>query len=327
MKAAQLYGIGDIRIDEIAAPTNLEAKQLRLQVDAVGICGSDLHNYQTGQWMSQLPMIPGHEFTATVLEIGADVDAFQVGDKVVADSRVWCGKCPACQRQQYNHCASLAFVGEVCAGGMTEQVLHDERQLLKVPASLPPEVAVLSEPLGVSLRVIHQLAAAAGEVVKIAGGGTIGGLAALLLSDIFQHPVVLSEPNPQRYQKLNALIALSDEQPFRYAIDATGIPAVINQLIEQIEPGGRIALVGLPHQNQMIDILTVVEKEITLIGCSVFDGEQRQAIDYLSPLAGKLKQLVSPPFALEDIPSIYEQLSQGGADYLKAVIQPNRRPQ
>ncbi|MFM2479152.1 zinc-binding dehydrogenase [Celerinatantimonas sp. MCCC 1A17872] len=325
MKAAQLYGIDDIRVEDIAMPEILDPHQVRLKVDAVGICGSDLHNFRTGQWMSKLPMVPGHEMTATVIELGSDVQTLAIGDKVVADSRVWCGECPACQQQRYNHCQALAFVGEAFAGGMSEQVVLHEHQLLKVPSDLDADIRVLSEPLGVSLRVIKQLQATTGELVYVAGGGTIGGFAALMLQDIFKHPVQLSEPNQTRFDKLSALMNLSQQpQPFHFAIDATGIPSVINQLIAQIEPGGRIALVGLPHHNNSIDILSVVEKEITLVGCSVFDGEQHEAIAYLAPLKDKLKSLISEPLSLDDIPQTYAKLCQGGVDYLKAVIHPNQ---
>ncbi|CAG9298136.1 zinc-dependent alcohol dehydrogenase [Celerinatantimonas diazotrophica] len=325
MKAAQLYGINDIRVEDVSMPQTLDGNEVRLMVDAVGICGSDLHNFQTGQWMDQLPMVPGHEMTGTVIELGQNVQTLSLGDKVVADSRVWCGQCSACQAQRYNHCPSLAFVGESMAGGMSEQVVLKEQQLLKVANNLAADIRVLSEPLGVSLRVVKQLAATPGALVHVAGGGAIGGFAALLLQDIFAHPVQLSEPNQTRFAKLSALMQLSPKpRPFHFAIDATGIPMVINQLIEQIEPGGRIALVGLPQHNDSIDILRVVEKEITLVGCSVFDTEQREAIAYLAALQDKLKSLISPPLQLKDVPDTYDKLCRSHVDYLKAVIYPNR---
>jgi (R,R)-butanediol dehydrogenase/meso-butanediol dehydrogenase/diacetyl reductase len=91
-----------------------------LRITAAGICGSDLHNFRTGQWISRSPSVAGHEFAAEVVELGAGVTGFALGDKVVADSRFWCGTCAACRRGLPQVCETLGFVGEVCDGGFAE---------------------------------------------------------------------------------------------------------------------------------------------------------------------------------------------------------------
>ena len=321
MKAVRLYGVGDLRVEEVAAPQTAP-DQLRIKVLAAGICGSDLHNYRTGKWIAQLPVTPGHEFCGEVLEVGASVAGFQPGDRVVADSRVWCGECAACQRQQFNLCSGLGFVGEVCDGGFAEQTLLPPRGVLKVPADLPPSVAVLSEPLGVALRVVNQLRAPAGSPVRVAGGGTIGGLVALLLHEIAGCQVQLSEPNPARYQLLAEIIPLQPMGEFAYAVEATGITAVLDQLVAEIASGGRIALVGLFHHAADFDFNRLVEREIDLVGCSVFADEQRQALALLPRLADKLATLTAPPITLDQTPQTYRDLIAGNSRWLKSWIQP-----
>ena len=86
---------------------------MRLRVTAAGICGSDLHNYRTGAWISRSPAVAGHEFAAIVDAVGAGVAELQPGDQVVADSRFTCGSCPACRAGRPNVCQHLGFVGEV----------------------------------------------------------------------------------------------------------------------------------------------------------------------------------------------------------------------
>lgn len=157
MKAARFYGVGDLRIEDIAPPSALPDDAVRVRVLAAGICGSDLHNFRTGQWIGPLPVTPGHEFCGEVLAIGSAVSRFAVGDRVVADSRVGCGHCAACQSGRHNLCSSLGFVGEVCDGGFAEQVQLPASRLLRVPDTLPAAIAALSEPLGVALRVVNQL--------------------------------------------------------------------------------------------------------------------------------------------------------------------------
>lgn len=321
MKAVRFYGVGDLRVTTLALPP-MAANQIRLKVLAAGICGSDLHNYRTGKWIAQLPVTPGHELCGEVLEVGADVRGFQPGDRVVADSRIWCGQCPACQRGSFNLCNSLGFVGEVCDGGFAEQAVLPAAGLLRVPAEMPPSLAVLSEPLGVALRVVNQLRIPAGARVRVAGGGTIGGLVALLLHEVAHCQVQLSEPNAARRQRLANIIPLQPDGEFDYAVEATGITEVLQQLVNEIGAGGRIALVGLFHHRVDFDFNCLVEREIDLVGCSVFADEQHQALALLPRLAEKLATLTAPPIALEAVPQTYLDLLAGNSRWLKAWVQP-----
>lgn len=322
MQAARLYGTHDIRVEEIAPPARLDDGQVRINVLAAGICGSDLHNYRTGKWLSRVPVTPGHELFGEVMEAAPDVHQFRPGERVVADSRVWCGGCPACQRQDFNLCTSLGFVGEVCDGGFAGQAILPARSLLKIPDDVPSGIAVLSEPLGVALRVVNQLKAPPGALVRVAGGGTIGGLAALLLHEVAHCRVQLAEPNRERYQKLNALIPLEPDGAFSFAVEATGINSVLGQLVSDIAGGGRIVLVGLFHHSDAFDFNALVEREITLVGSSVFRDEQRQALALMPRLAPKLTTLLSPATALAEIPAVYASLIAGQSPYLKTVIKP-----
>ena len=109
MKAVRLHAKGDLRVEEIASPPNPEPGGVALDVIAAGICGSDLHNYRTGQWITRSPSVPGHEFIGRVTALGEGVDDLAIGDRVAADSRFWCGDCAACQRGDHHLCAKLGF--------------------------------------------------------------------------------------------------------------------------------------------------------------------------------------------------------------------------
>ena len=120
MRAARLYGVGDLRIETIPEPASPTGADVLIKVLAAGICGSDLHNFKTGQWLSRVPSTPGHELVGEILAVGTEVRKLKTGDHVVADSRVACGMCPACRRGSPNLCQKLGFVGEVCDGGFAE---------------------------------------------------------------------------------------------------------------------------------------------------------------------------------------------------------------
>ncbi|AZD67469.1 (R,R)-butanediol dehydrogenase / meso-butanediol dehydrogenase / diacetyl reductase [Pseudomonas chlororaphis] len=335
MRAIRFYGKGDLRFEEVAEPAPPPAGFVRLAVRAAGICGSDLHNYQTGQWISQLPVTPGHEFCAEIIALGQDVEGFALGERVVVDSRAICGECDHCLDGAGNLCRQLGFVGEVCDGGFAEQSVQPAHRLLKVPAGVSDEIAALAEPLGVALRVVNRLAAAPGEPVLIAGGGTIGGLAALLLRELGEHPVLLVERNVARADLLREVVGVQpvafnaeqvrkacDGREPRWCIEATGSPVVLEQLIANVASGGRIALVGLFHGAANLNINQLVEREIDLLGCSVFRDEQHQALELLPRLSAKLQALISEPISLEQGLGAYRDLPCGNAGALKTIIKP-----
>lgn len=335
MKAARLYGIEDIRIDEVPTPVHASNHEVVLKVLAAGICGSDLHNFRTGQWFSHLPVTPGHEFCAEVVAVGERVSRFAPGDWVAADSRANCGECDMCTAGHGNLCRTMGFVGEVCDGGFAEYAVLDEKRLLRLPKGIAPELLVLSEPLGVALRVINQLQAPAGATVAVAGGGTIGGLVTFLLHEVFHHPVILFEKNDMRKQLLHhatqftageldadQLYQLTHGQDLCYWVEATGSGAVLQEMIRLAGPASRIALVGLFKGDVALDANRLVEAEIKLVGCSVFCDEQAEAIRLLPEIAEKLRPLISHPIALDDIPDAYQQLCAGKVNALKVVIKP-----
>ncbi|TKD44940.1 MAG: dehydrogenase, partial [Mesorhizobium sp.] len=189
MKAARLHAAGDLRVEDVPSPGEPAPGWVRLRVTAAGICGSDLHNFRTGQWISRVPSVAGHEFAGEVTAVGAGVSQLASGDRVIADSRFWCGECPACRAGLHNVCARLGFVGEVCDGGFAEETELPARLLLRHDPALDPAIAAMAEPLAVALHAVRRLSAPAGVPVLIAGCGPIGGLAALLLSRHGERPV------------------------------------------------------------------------------------------------------------------------------------------
>ncbi|RUU00823.1 zinc-binding dehydrogenase [Mesorhizobium sp. M7A.T.Ca.TU.009.02.1.1] len=332
MKAARLYGPTDLRVEDIAPPGAPGAGWVKLRVDAAGICGSDLHNFRTGQWISRSPSTAGHELTGTVTAIGAGVDAFAIGDRVVADSRFWCGDCAQCHGGRRHLCASLGFVGEVCDGGFAEQAVLPARLLHIIDAGLDERVAAMAEPLAVALHAVRRLPKTAGSVLVV-GCGPIGGLAALLLSRTFAGTVLVADRNQARSARVSqvtgarivdlnrdAVAAATANAPLLAAIEATGSVAALNQLLGVVDPGGTIAMVGIFHGRLDIDPNTLVEREIGLLGCHAFADELPEAVRMLGELSEPLLALIDQEIGLDDIPAAYERLLAGHSDGLKTII-------
>jgi (R,R)-butanediol dehydrogenase/meso-butanediol dehydrogenase/diacetyl reductase len=330
MRAVRFHGIGKLSVEDIAPPAAPGAGDVHLKVLAAGICGSDLHNFKTGQWIAHLPVTPGHEFTAEVVSVGAGVVGFSPGDRVVADSRAPCGDCEQCRAGRANLCVKLGYVGEVCDGGFAEEVVLPARGLLKVDASVAPQVAALSEPLAVALHAIKRAEPLRGKPVLVAGAGPVGGLACLLLKHLgFEH-VMFAERNQARRALVEdvtgaapvELDAVWIGQPFDCAIEATGVPAVLDKLIALAGPAARIALVGIPSGAASINAIAVVERELELKGCSAFRDELPEAVRLLKELQAPLARLVEDPIALDQVPEAYQRLIAGRGQKLKTIIQP-----
>lgn len=339
MKAARLYTAGDIRVEDIDIPGPLAPGWVRVAVTAAGICGSDIHNFRTGQWITRSPSVAGHEFAGVVTEVGAGVRALTAGDTVVADSRFWCGECPACQSGRHNICDHLGFVGEICDGGFAEQAALPERLLVRYDPALDPAIAAMAEPLAVALHAVRRQAVPAGEPVLVIGCGPIGGLAALLLSRLHDGPVLVCDRNADRAglvaRVTGALSVTLDTESLgdvlcgrglRYALDATGHIDVLRRAIVLLGGGGSLTLVGITHGRIELDPNTLVEREIALIGCHAFTDELPEAVAMLPGLAPALVQLIDREITIDAVPQAYAQLLAGNVTGLKTIVRLGYRP-
>ncbi|MFO1039256.1 MAG: alcohol dehydrogenase catalytic domain-containing protein [Geminicoccaceae bacterium] len=325
MRAVRLHGVGDLRVEEVADPALSAPDDVLLHVEAAGICGSDLHNYRTGQWLTRTPSTPGHELAGRVLATGPAAQGLAVGDLVVADSRYWCGLCPACTRGARHLCQHLGYVGEVCDGGFAESVVLPGRLLHKAGA-VTADIASLAEPLAVALHAIARLGPPTGPVL-VTGCGPIGGLAALLLRRRGAD-VVVGERNEARRDLVCAVTGaaptdLTAAADVSFALEATGSTAVLDTLVRTLPAGSRLVLVGIFHGTLPFDPNLIVERELTVTGCSAFADELPEAIALLPDLTPDLRRFQSAPIALDAVPAAYADLIAGKARHLKTLLRPN----
>lgn len=337
MRAVRLHGAGDLRVEQVPGPGTPAPGWVRLKVSAAGICGSDIHNFRTGHWITRAPSIAGHELTGVVAELGEGVEGFRPGDSVVVDSRFWCGACAACRAGRHHMCETLGFVGEACDGGFAQEAVLPARLLLPVPAAIDPAVAAMAEPLAVALHAVKRLAPRPGEPVLVVGCGPIGGLAALVLARQHDGPVLVADRNRARAQRVadvtGARTVAIDAGDIRAAlggllpaaaIEATGSTAALGQLMAVTESGGRIALVGIFHGRLELDPNLMVERELTLFGCHAFTDELAEAVALLPALHPDLMRLIDRQIGLADIPDAYARLIAGEAQGLKVIVRPDR---
>jgi (R,R)-butanediol dehydrogenase/meso-butanediol dehydrogenase/diacetyl reductase len=335
MRAIRLYGVGQLRVEAVPAPDVLAPGDVCIRVQAAGICGSDLFNFRTGRRISRLPVTPGHEVAGEIIGVGTYVSNYRPGDVVVADSRVPCGMCKACEEGRETVCQNLGYLGEVCDGAFADFVSLPSVRLLKVPSGISPWIAALSEPLSVALHLIRRLNPSRNNPILIGGTGPIGGLAAILLDHLGFGPLFIIDRNVDRAKLVTSVtgaeaipadsaVIASRTGPsgLRYAIEATGASAMLSLLANSMAGGGRLALVGMFRGECVLDLNSLIEREVEIVGCSVFRDEQSEALGLLGSLGPKLERVISIPISLEEVPMEYHRLLSGQSPTLKSIVCP-----
>lgn len=281
MKTARYYGIEDIRYEELPLP-NCGEKDVLIKVAYAGICGSDLHIYKKGMFIQNIPETMGHEFSGTVIKTGSKVHSLQAGDRVTANPMVTCGNCIACRTGHRGSCETLGFIGEVRPGCFAEYIALPQEDVIKAPPDIDLKKLALAEPLAVALNICRQANPAPTDKVLIVGPGPIGLLTALALKNVcgLENPTILGR-SPARLSIAKALgmkttTQLGDDSYFDLIIEAAGNETALSTAVAHALPGGKICVVSIFEDDFIFDINTIVAKQLSIIGCNVYETRHIQ---------------------------------------------------
>lgn len=281
MKTARYYGIEDIRYEELPVP-NCGEKGVLIKVAYAGICGSDLHIYKKGMFIQNIPETMGHEFSGTVIKTGSKVHSLQAGDRVTANPMVTCGNCIACRTRHRGSCETLGFIGEVRPGCFAEYIALPQEDVIKAPPGIDLKKLALAEPLAVALNICRQAKPAPTDKVLIVGPGPIGLLTALALKNVcgLENPTILGR-SPARLSIAKALgmkttTQLGDDSYFDLIIEAAGNETALSTAVAHALPGGKICVVSIFEDDFIFDINTIVAKQLSIIGCNVYETRHIQ---------------------------------------------------
>lgn len=184
MRAVVWHAKGDIRVETVPVPPSPPPGWVKVEVAWCGICGSDLHEYLAGPIFipkgphpltgKEPPLILGHEFSGTIVEVGYGVNNVRVGDRVAPDAGQHCHECPPCLQGQYNVCEKLAFTGLMNDGAFAKYVNIPAELCSILPEGVDMEAGSLMEPLATGFKAARLAGTMLGETVVIIGAGTIG---------------------------------------------------------------------------------------------------------------------------------------------------------
>lgn len=267
----------EVRLQERPEPELVEGEVV-LRIDAVGICGSDMHAYHGHDPRRKPGLVLGHEFCGTVVDSAAP--SHGKGVRVTGNPLITCGSCDYCVQGRNNLCSRRTMVGMTRPGAFAQYMSIPAASLVDIPQQMPAHHAALTEPAATALHAINMSLKAMARPLPenrtlIIGGGAIGMLAALLLKTYGCRNTVLAEVNPLRRQSAeqHANVVTYDprsdeveENGFDYVIDAVGSKITRAAALSAIRPGGVVMHIGLQDWASEIDMRKLTLAEITLMG-------------------------------------------------------------
>jgi L-iditol 2-dehydrogenase len=307
MKAARLHGPGDVRTHLEAVPEPRPGDAL-VRVDAVGICGSDLHWFgEGGIGDSSLtaPLVLGHEIAGTVE--GGTLD----GQVVAVDPAIPCGTCDTCRRDLGHLCPEVRFAGHGAVdGGMRESMAWPVHLLYPLPPTLTAEDGALLEPLGVAIHAVDLGKLRPGTAVAVIGCGPIGLLIIQVARSRGAHVAVAVDPLPHRRElalRLGAESAAAPEEKLgdidldvAAAFDVVGSAAAVEIAVGAARPGGRVVLVGIPDDDRTTFPAALARRKgLTLLVSRRMAEVYPRAIELVADGAVDVRSIVSHRYALD----------------------------
>ncbi len=303
--------------DPIAAPG-----QLLVDVERVGICGTDVELY-TGemaylaQGVTHFPLRLGHEWTGRVAAVGSADDDWWLGKRVTGDTMLGCGHCAYCTAGHHHVCPSRFEVGirDGWAGALAERVLIPTRFAYEIPETVSLAAAALVEPGGNSLRAARAAAIEPGQRVLVLGSGTIGLLAAqfALAEGAEVHVGGVRARSLDLARELGVThtwhldeLAHGHDSEFDAVIEATSNEAMPALAIHLAKPAGRVVYIGLSSTPSLIDTRDIALRDITAVGILSASPGLAGAIESFASRAVVPDAIVSEVIPLEDVPSRLE---------------------
>ncbi|GAA3543543.1 L-idonate 5-dehydrogenase [Zobellella aerophila] len=323
MKALKIHQPEDIRLEDEALPALAEG-QVRLAIESVGICGSDLHYYyegRCGNFVIREPFSPGHEASATVLEVKAEHCGLRPGDRVALNPGHPCGQCAPCRRGSSNLCEQMRFFGTASTWPHSQGLLRQfvdvwPSQCHRISDDISFEEAACGEPLAVAVHSAHRAGDLNGRRVLVLGAGPIGNLitavcahkgARVVVTDLQDHALSIAAAMgaavtinvAKQAEALAREVTAGGE--FDVVMEVTGSPKALDDALPYVRRGATLVQVGGFGAGVQLDSLgLIMSKELNYLGSFRFtETDYQEAVALLKGKALNLAPMLSATLPLE----------------------------
>lgn len=351
MRAAVFHDRHDVRVEDVPEPTPA-ADELLVEVHAVGICGTDAHEFSSGPHMFPIhqrhpvsghvgPMIPGHELTGVVRQVGADVEGFAVGDLIVSGAGISCGTCTQCRRGRTNLCKTYATVGLQRNGALAQYCTVPAGTCLRVePYGLTQDAAALAQPMSIAVHAMRRGRLTADDHAVIIGAGGIGAFLTYAVTSVTDK-VVVADLDPERLKiasdlRAEHVVNLKETSDFAAAIgewdieptvvyEVSGTTGGLQTALSVAPPGARIVLVGLQGAPVEWDVrrLSLIEHELIGTNAHVCGQDLPTALELLASRDAPWTDIAPVALTLDElVENGLEPLVQRRSAQIKTLVDP-----
>ncbi|MAI37510.1 MAG: L-threonine 3-dehydrogenase [Alteromonas sp.] len=304
---------------------------LLIKIRKTAICGTDMHIYNWDEWSQNtipVPMVVGHEYVGEVVGMGQEVKGFEIGDRVSGEGHITCGHCRNCRAGRRHLCRNTEGVGVNRPGAFAEFLVIPAFNAFKIPHNISDELASIFDPFG---NAVHTALSfdLVGEDVLITGAGPIGIMAAAVAKHVGARHVVITDINPYRLalaEKMGATRAvdvskedlkdvmndLGMTEGFDVGLEMSGVPVALRDMLNKMNHGGKVAMLGIPPSDVAIDWNQVIFKGLVIKGIygrEMFETWYKMASLLQSGL--DLTPIITHTYSVDDFQKGFDTMGSG----------------
>lgn len=319
-----------IWLEDTAKP-EVGHNDLLIKIRKTAICGTDMHIYNWDEWAQNtipVPMVVGHEYVGEVVGMGQEVRGFEVGDRVSGEGHITCGHCRNCRAGRRHLCRNESGVGVNRPGAFAEYLVIPSFNAFKIPDNISDDMASIFDPFG---NAVHTALSfdLVGEDVLITGAGPIGIMAAAVARHVGARHVVITDINPYRLdlaKKMGASRAvdvskenlqdvmneLGMTEGFDIGMEMSGVPVALRDMLDSMNNGGKVAMLGIPPQDVAINWNDVIFKGLVIKGIygrEMFETWYKMASLLQSGL--DLSPIITHQFNIDDFQKGFDTMGSG----------------
>lgn len=337
VKTREGHGNLELLDKEVATPLD---DKVKIKVHYAGICGTDIHTYE-GHYKVNFPVTLGHEFSGEIVEVGADVKDFKVGDRVTSETTFYvCNECEYCESKDYNLCNHRKGIGTQVDGAFTNYVIAREESLHHIPDEVLYQSAAMTEPLACAHHGVSKIQVNSGDVAVVMGPGPIGLLVAQVLKSKGATVVVTGLDNDKvRLDKAEALHmdyvvnlqqtdlktyinGITDGYGADVVVECSGAVPAARQGLDILRKKGFYSQIGIFKDAEIpFDMEKVIQKEITVVGSrSQKPADWEPSLQLMADGLVNAEALVTKIYDISKWDEAYQHLKSG--EGIKALLKP-----
>jgi 2-desacetyl-2-hydroxyethyl bacteriochlorophyllide A dehydrogenase len=339
MRQAIMISPGVIEYREVPEPGHLEENEVLLRIKRIGVCGSDIHVFHGKHPATPYPVVQGHEYSAIVEATGKKVTKVKPGMRATARPQLVCGECGPCKRGQYNACQKLKVQGFQAPGVAQDLFVVPEERIVVFPDSMTFEQGAMIEPAAVGAHSTNRVPVLKGKNVVVAGAGTIGNLVAqfakargaakVLITDISDYRLDIARQcgieatlNVRTTSFEEGIKSFFGSEGFQIGFEAAGVQSSLDVLMQFVEKGGTVVILGVYSQNPVVNMFYLGEHELNVFGSMMYRQEDYEAaVEMIS--SGKIitKPLLTTSFPFNKYLDAYRFIEEQGEKSMKVMIE------